>query len=35
LATGGGLVLFYPAPAADFVGAVAVAVALAWTRIRK
>ena len=34
LATGGGLVLFYPAPAADMVGAAAVAAALVWTRIR-
>ena len=34
LAAAGGLVLFYPAPAADFVGAAAVATALVWTRIR-
>jgi TRAP transporter 4TM/12TM fusion protein len=35
LAAGGGLVLFYPAPAADIIGAAAVAAALVWTRIRK
>jgi TRAP-type uncharacterized transport system fused permease subunit len=34
LAASGGLVLFYPAPAADIVGAAAVAAALVWTRIR-
>ena len=34
LAAAGGFVLFYPAPAADFVGAAAVATALVWTRIR-
>ena len=34
LAVGGGLVLFYPAPAADMIGAAAVAAALVWTRIR-
>ena len=34
LAAGGGLVLFYPAPAADVIGAAAVAAALGWTRLR-
>ena len=34
LASAGGLVLFYPAPAADMVGAAAVAAALGWTRLR-
>jgi TRAP transporter 4TM/12TM fusion protein len=34
LAASGGLVLFYPAPAADIVGAAAVAAALVWTRTR-
>jgi TRAP-type uncharacterized transport system fused permease subunit len=34
LAAGGGLVLFYPAPAADMIGAAAVAAALGWTRLR-
>ena len=34
LAAAGGLVLFYPAPAADMVGAAAVAAALVQTRLR-
>jgi TRAP transporter 4TM/12TM fusion protein len=34
LAAGGGLVLFYPAPAADMIGAAAVAAALVRARLR-
>jgi TRAP transporter 4TM/12TM fusion protein len=34
LAATGGLVLFYPAPTADMLGAAAVAGALVWTRLR-
>jgi TRAP-type uncharacterized transport system fused permease subunit len=30
----GGLVLFYPSPAADLAGAMAIALALGWTRFR-